>query len=76
MTGAEELFEKFTEYDSDMHVELGMGNKHAIKGSITIPFWMELGGVLRVMDMLWVPEVRTSVLSVSVIEKKGYDTEL
>jgi hypothetical protein len=73
MTGARELFESFIESDSDMHVELGMGTKHAVKGSGTIPFQMELGGVLRVMDVLWVPKLRRSVLSVSTIEKKGFD---
>jgi hypothetical protein len=72
MTGAWELFENFTESDSDVHVELGMGTKHAVKGFGTVPFRMELG-VLRVMNMLWVPELRGSVLSVSMIEKKGFD---
>jgi hypothetical protein len=73
MTGARELFESFTESDSDVHVELGMGTKHAVKGSGTVPFQMESGGVLRVMNVLWVPELRRSVLSVSTIEKKGFD---
>jgi hypothetical protein len=73
MTGARELFESFTESDSDVHVELGMGTKHAVKGSGIVPFQMESGGMLRVMDVLWVPELRRSVLSVSTIEKKGFD---
>jgi hypothetical protein len=34
---------------------------------------MEPGGMLRVMNVLWVPERRISVLSVSTIEKKGFD---
>ena len=29
--------------------------------------------MLRVMDVLWVPELRMSVLSVSTLEKKGFD---
>jgi hypothetical protein len=33
---------------------------------------MELGGVLRVENVLWVLELR-SVLLVSAIEKKGFD---
>ena len=49
------MFESFIESDLDVHVELGMGTKHAVKGSRTVPFIMESGGVLRVMDMLWVP---------------------
>jgi hypothetical protein len=73
MTGAQELFESFTESDSGVHVELGMGTKHAVKGSSTMPLWMESRGVLRVMDVLWVPKLRKSVLLVSVIEKKEFD---
>jgi hypothetical protein len=67
------FFESFRESDLDVHVELGVGTRHAIKGSGTIPFQMESKGVLRVMDMLWVSELRRSVLSVSKIDKKGLD---
>jgi hypothetical protein len=73
MTGAGEVFESFTESNSDMYVELGMGTKHAVQGSRTMPFWMELEGILRVTNVLWVPELRRSVLLVSTIEKKGYE---
>jgi hypothetical protein len=54
-------------------VELGMGTNHAVKGSGTVPFWMELGGVLRVMDVLWVPKISRSVLSISTIENNIFD---
>jgi hypothetical protein len=73
MTGAHELFESFTESDSNMHVELGVGTKHAVKGTGTMPFHMESRGVLRVMNVLWVPKLRRSVLLVSTIEKNGFD---
>jgi hypothetical protein len=68
-----ELFESFTTSDSDVHVDLGVATKHAVKGSGTVPFQMESGGILRVTNVLWVPELRWSVLSVSAIEKKGYE---
>jgi hypothetical protein len=34
---------------------------------------MESGGVLRMTNVLWVPELGRSVLSVLAIEKKGFD---
>jgi hypothetical protein len=71
MTGAHELFDSFTKAGSDLCVELGMGTKHAIRGSGTVSFRLELGEVLTVSNVLWVPELK-SVLSVSKIEKKGY----
>jgi hypothetical protein len=73
MIGAWDLFESFTESDSDLYVELGMGTKHAVQGSGTLSFRMELGDVLRVTNVLWVPELRRSVFSISEIEKKGYE---
>ena len=36
--GARELFEIFTESNSYVHVELGMGTMHKVKGSGAIPF--------------------------------------
>jgi hypothetical protein len=67
------LFEIFTKSDSDMHVELGMGTKHAVKGFGIVSFQMESRGALRVTNVLWVLELKRSVLSVSVIEKKGFE---
>jgi hypothetical protein len=55
-----------------MHVELGMETKHVVRGFGTMPFHMESGGVLRVTNVLWVVELRRSVLSVSMIEKKVF----
>jgi hypothetical protein len=73
MIGAWELFESFTKSDSDMHVELGMGTKHAMRGSRTVSFRMESGGVVRVTNVLRVPKLKRRVLSVLMIEKKGFD---
>ena len=36
-------------------------------------FQIELGDVLRVTNVLWVPELRRSVFSILEIEKKGYE---
>jgi hypothetical protein len=72
MTGARELFDTLTETGSDLCVELGMGAKHSVRGSSIVSFRLESGEILRVSNVLWVPELRRSVLSVSKIERKGY----
>jgi hypothetical protein len=72
MIGAWELFESFTESNSNLYVELGMGTKHAVQGSGTVSFWMDSGDVLRVRNVLWVPKLK-SVLSILAIEKNGFD---
>jgi hypothetical protein len=56
-----------------MHVELSMGTKHAMKGYGIVPFQLESRGTLRVMNVLWVPELNRSLISVSMIEKKVFD---
>jgi hypothetical protein len=38
MTGEGEVFESFTDSESEMHVELGMGTKQAVKGFGTVSF--------------------------------------
>jgi len=38
MTGAHEFFESFTESESNVYVELGVGTKYAVNGSRIVPF--------------------------------------
>jgi hypothetical protein len=66
-------FRELHKFDSNMHVEFAMGTKHAMKGFRIVSFHMDLGGTLRVEDVLWVPECKRSVISVAMIEKKGFD---
>jgi hypothetical protein len=56
-----------------MNVEFGMGTKHEVKGYGRVSFHMESRGILRVMNVIWVPKHRRSVLLVSKIEKKVFD---
>jgi hypothetical protein len=49
-----------------------MVTKHVVKGYGIVTLQLKSGGTLTVMDVLWVPKPR-SVLSVSTIEKKGFD---
>jgi hypothetical protein len=54
MAGARELFDTFTETSSDLCVDLGMGSKHAVRGSGTMSFQLDSVEVLRVSSVLWV----------------------
>jgi hypothetical protein len=49
-----------------------MGTMDAVQGTGTVRFQLESRNMLRVINALWVPKLRRSVLSVSEIEKKGY----
>jgi hypothetical protein len=65
------VFESFMDSDSDLYVELGMGI--VVQGYGIVSFKMDSGGTLRVTNVLWVPKLRRSVLSILEIEKNGYD---
>jgi hypothetical protein len=47
-----------------------MCTKHAVQGFGIVSLWMNSRDVLQVTNVLWVPKLRNSVLSVSMIEEK------
>jgi hypothetical protein len=59
-----------------MDMKFGMGTNYVVKGFGAMSFQMESGCTLRVQDVLWVLELKVSVISVSMIDKKGFDIEL
>lgn len=48
-------------------------SQKGIRVSGVVPFRMESGSLLRVKDVLFVLELKYNVLSVSVIEQKGFE---
>jgi hypothetical protein len=56
-----------------MHVNIGMRTKHAMKGYGIAPFQLDSRGTMGVTNFRWVPELKRNVLSVSMIEKNGFD---
>jgi hypothetical protein len=45
---------------------------HAVKGVGCVRFQLESGGSLEVDEVMFVPELRVNLLSVSALEDKGY----
>jgi hypothetical protein len=72
MTGTHELFTSWSEIDSGLHVELGTHAKCGVEGVGTVRFHLESGGFLEVEDVLYVPELKKNLLSVSVLEDMGF----
>lgn len=66
------MFDNIIEWDLELHVGFGVDTKHAVKGSGTMLVQLELGGMLEVKDVIWVPKLRRSLLLVSMIDKKGF----
>jgi hypothetical protein len=75
MTSARELFSSLTEQDSRVQVELGDDAKYPVAGVGTIPFQLQSGNSLDFDDVLFVLGLRKNLLSVSVMEDKGFAVE-
>jgi len=73
MTGSQELFETLVEWDSKFHMVLGDRSQLEIRGSRVVPFRMETGRVMQVQDVLFVLGLKYSMISVSMIERKGFE---
>jgi hypothetical protein len=72
MIEAHDLFSSLMERDSDVHVQLGDDAKYAVKGEGTIMFQLKLGGSFDAYDVLYIPMLKNSLLSVSAMEENGF----
>jgi len=56
-------------------VDLGNDSKYAIKGVGTILFQPKLSNSLKLKDVLYVPRLNKNMLSILVMEDKGFSME-
>jgi hypothetical protein len=54
-------------------LELGDNTKYAVRGQGTVQFQLESGGSFDVQEVLYVPGLKKNLLSISVMEDKGYE---
>ena len=72
MTRMRSVFLSVLETGSDLHVSSGASTMHAVKGVGCIRFQLELGGSLEVDEVMFVPELKVNLLSISSLENMGY----
>ena len=72
MMGIRSMFLSVSETDSDCHVDCGTSTMHAMKGVERVRFQLESGGSLEVAEVLFVLELKVSLLLVSTLEDEGY----
>jgi hypothetical protein len=75
MTLARQLFSSPKKQDLGVHVKLGDDAKYPIARVGTIPFQLESCNSLDFDDVLFVPGLTKNLLSVSVMEDKGFVME-
>jgi hypothetical protein len=72
MTGYKEILSDFKKKYFEHHVELGDDKCYKIKGVGSISFRLESGARLHVDEVLYVPWLKKNLLSVEILEDKGY----
>jgi hypothetical protein len=72
MRGMRSMFLSVLETGSDLHMRCGASTMHAVKGVACVRFQLESSGSLEVGEVLFVPELKVDLLSVSTLEDLGY----
>jgi hypothetical protein len=71
--GMRSVFLSVSETGSDYHVKNGACTRHAVKGVGCVRFQLESGVSLEVDEVMYVPELKVNLLSISTLEDMGYE---
>jgi len=72
MTGYKDILFEFGKRIVSDQVELGDDRSYGIKGVGSISFQLESGSIFHVDEILYVSRLKKNLLSVAVLEDKGY----
>ena len=73
MTGDQDLFSDLEEKDLGVHIEMGDDGRYSATGIGTISFERESGKPFILKEVLHVPGLMKNLISVAMLEDKGYD---
>ena len=73
MLGDKNLFSTLEEKDLQMRIEMGNDGKYCVSGEGTIVFQREHGAPLTPTDVKYVPGLKKNLVSIAMLEDKGYD---
>ena len=73
MTSDKNLFSALEEKDLKMHIEMGDDGRYSVSGVGMVAFQREHGAPLTLTDVMYVPRLKKNLVSVTMLEEKGYD---
>ena len=73
MTGDKELFSDLEEKYLQMHIEMGDNRQYSANEIGTITFERESGKPFLLKDVMHVPGLKKNLVSVAMLEDRGYD---
>ena len=73
MTGDKNLFSASEEKFLKMHIDMGDDRRYSVSRVGTVSFQRERGAPLTLTDVMYVPGLKKNLVSVAMLEDKGYD---
>jgi hypothetical protein len=73
MTGDKESFIDLEEKDLRMHIEMDDDGRYSEIGIGTITFQRDSGKPFKLKNVMHVPSLKKNLVSVAILEDKGYD---
>jgi len=73
MTGDKNLFSALEEKFLKMRIEMGDDERYSVSGVGTVAFQREHGAPITLTDVKYVPGLKKNLVSVAMLEDKGYD---
>ena len=73
ISGDNNIFSTLEEKDIRMRIKMGDDGKYRVSGEGTIVFQREHGAPLTLTDVKYVPGLKKNLVSIAMLEDKGYD---
>ena len=73
MMGDKDYFIDLEEKDLRMHIEMGDDGRYSVTGIGAITFQRESGKPFQLKNVMHVPGLKKSLVSVAMLEDRGYD---
>ena len=73
ITGFKKALSDMVEKDTNLEIILGDNATYQVKGTGTVTLHLSQGQVLRLQDVLYVPDLKKNLVSVSAMENKGFN---
>jgi len=66
------IFLTFSEINTDFYIGYGTNTRQVVRRFGYVIFQLELGGIMGIENMLYVPYFKVNLLSISSFEDEGY----
>ena len=72
LTSYKEALSDLVEKDTNLEITLGDNATYPVKGTGTVTLHLSQGQVIRLQDVLYVPDLKKNLVSISTMEDKGF----